>query len=500
MGRALASILEQVDQAKRTDELAPLLVADTTELPPEPTVRTLLEATGIDVDTAIAAARGDGDLFDDDDLGAEPLQAASVRLVEAVGAGERAGTTRYKVVVIRPGRAKGTGRRYYPPKMLEANAGNFGGVTAFFNHDDLPKILQRGHGSRDPRDVCGFLQPGTWWEGDYAEADDGKQGRKPGAVMGHLDLLTEAAERVDALPQAFALSICMDPTRIRVKRTDDGELAPCVEGIVPQSGSLDLITGEAGAGGRLLERLREAAESRYGSANADLSTVPDETLLEAARARPGVVAALRQADPPPPPEPEDDDVDLTKLVEAVTSDPAAAAQLAEALADTPAITALVEAKVAEREDEIREDATAEGRRDLDLRDMRDEATRLIEARATGAGGILTPAFIDDLRSRYSLRDGRHPTPALDVYDQLDDQGAVTKSAMDRLREAVAVDIQREEGKLRESNPTRVRDLPPPAPDAGGDNGGGGEPPPPPKDPMSDRLGLDPERVRTYQGV
>lgn len=495
MGRALAALLEQVDESKRTPALAALLDADTHELPPEADVRVLLEAVGVDADTALAAARGDGDLFEGDELEASQLQAAGAVLLEAVGDGARPGTRRYNAVVIRPGRAKGTGRRYYSPKMLESNAPNFGGVTCYFNHDDLPKLLARGHGSRDPRDVCGYLQPDTSWNATYTEPDDAKNARKPGAVMGQVDLLVEAADRVDALPQAFALSICMDPTRVRVQRTDDGELAPCVEGIVPQSGSLDLITGEAGAGGRLLERLREAAEARYGSANADLSTVADEILIEAARARPDVLEALRQ-DPDPPPDPEDDDVDVGKLVEAVQTDTDAAARLAEALAGTPVFQTLVEAAVADREDDIREDARAESRRDLDLRDMRDEAHRLIEARALGHGGVLTPAFVEDLRARYTLRDGRFPTPALDVHPELDDAGAVKKSALDRLREAVGVDITREEAKLREANPTLVRDLPPPAPG----NDGGDPPPPPekPKDPMAERLGLDSDRVRDYQ--
>jgi hypothetical protein len=501
MGRALASIVEQVDAAKRTDALAPLLDPDAHEMPPEPDVRTLLEAADLDADAAIAAARGDGDIFEGDEVADEPLQAATVRLVVAVGAGYPVAgaqlTRRYKAVIIRPGRAKGAGRRYYGRRMLEANAGNFGGVNVYFNHEDLATIMRRGHGSRDPRDVAGRLQESTWWESSYTEPDDAKHGRKAGAVMGHVDLLVEAADRVDALPDAFALSICMESPRIRVGRTDEGDLAPLVEGIVPQSGSVDLITaGADGAGGRLLARLREAAESRYGSANVDLGAIDDTRLIEAARARPDVLAALRQ-DHHPPPDPEDDDVtDPAKLIEAVQGDADVAAKLAEALAGTPAFDRLVEAKVADREEEIREDAKADSDRALALRDFRDEATRLIEARSAGKGGILTPAYVEDLRERYTLRDGT-PAPALDVYDELDDQGAVRKPALERLREAVEADVKREEAKLRESQPTRVRDLAAPAPTTGDD---GGEPPPPAKriDPMAERLGLDADKVRAYQ--
>jgi hypothetical protein len=510
MGRALAELLtEHVPEAEQRHRaaLADLLNADTTGLPPEADVRVLLEAAAavdtvtLDVDAAITVARADGDLFEGDELPAESLQAASAVLLEAVSTDEAKGTRRYKSVVIRPGRAKGTGRRFYSPRMLEANAANFGGVTCFFNHEDLAKIMARGHGSRDPRDVCGWLQESTTWDPTYTEPDDAKHGRLPGAVMGHVDLLVEAADRVDALPQAFSLSVCMDPTSIRVGRTPSGELAPLVEGVVPKSGSLDLITGEAGAGGRLLERLRESAEARYGSANADLAEISDEMLVEAARARPGVLAELRREDPAPPPDPEDEDVDLTKLVEAVTSDPAAAEQLAEALAGTPTITRLVESAVADREDDIRADARAEGQRDLSLRDLRDDAHTLIEASSVARGGILTPAYTDYLRERYTIRDGV-PSVALDVHDQLGADGAVVKSARERLLEAVAVDITTEQTKLRESAPTHLRGLGAPAP-TGGDGGGdgnGGAPPVPPADPMSKRLDLDPAKVREFQGV
>lgn len=499
MGRALAALLEQVPESEQRARtaLAPLLDGDTTEHPPEADVRVLLEsavpvAPDLDVDAALAAARADGDLFEGDELAVEPLQAATPRLVEAVGAGTTTGTRRYKAVVIRPGRAKGTGRRYYSPKMLESNATNLGGVTCYFNHEDLPTILQRGHGSRDPRDVCGWLNDGTWWDPQFTEPDDAREGREPGAVMGHVDLLVEAADRVDALPQAFFLSICMDPTRVRVGRTAKGELAPCVEGIVPKSGSLDLITGESGAGGKLLERLREAAMTRYGSAHADLAAIEDERLIEAARLRPAVLDALRQD--PPPPSTEDDvtKIDAATLVEAV-ADESVATSLVEALAETPAMKRLVEAAVAEREDDIRADARAESDRRELLRDMRDESHRLIEAAARTNGGILTPAYVDDLRERYVLRNGT-PSAALDLYDALDESGAVTKPALERLREAVQTDIAREEAKLRESAPTRIRQVAAPA-DGGNDGGEGGNgDPPKPTDPMASRLGMDPAKV------
>jgi hypothetical protein len=525
MGRALASIIEQADEAKRTDALAPLLNPDAHELPVEADVRALLEAAAIDVDAAIDAARADGDLFEGDEVAAgSEIQAANGgRILEAVGKGDKPGTTRYKVAVIRPGRAQGTGRRYYSRRMLEANAANFGAQPMFWNHEDLKVILERGHGSRDPRDLCGWLQEGTWWDPNHTAPDDAKEHRPAGAVMGHTDLDDAAADLIAKFPQALAVSVNMDSTRIAVGRADDGNLAPLVEGVVKGSGSLDLITGKAGAGGQVLERLRESAEARYGADDADPATLDDAQLIEAARSRPAVLAALQQ--PAPPPEPEDPVVtdpdpklvearladleakllaseesatDPARLVEAAQSNPDFAARLVEVVAASPEFDRIVEAKVAEREDEARDEARAEGRRELALRDMRDEATRLIEARAAGTpGGILTPAFTDDLRGRYTLRDG-HPSPALDLHDELSDDGTVAKAAIERLREAVEVDIAREERKLREAMPTRIRDLAAPEPS----RDDGGEPPPPaaPDDPTAVSLGLDPVKVREFQGV
>lgn len=514
MGRALAALLEREVQ-NPGDELRPLLDVATTALPEEMAVRRLLESAGLDAgnaEAAVAAARSDGDVFDGDELGTgqEVQFAHGGRIVEAVGQGDKPGTTRYKVAVIRPGRAQGYGRRYYSKRMLEANAANFGGQPVFWNHEDIDTILKRGHGSRDPRDLCGWLQEGTWWDPEYTETDDKANGRLKGAVMGHTDVNSGADELLSTFPQALALSANMDSTKIRVGKTDEGALAPIVEGVVKHSGSIDLITGKAGAGGKVLERLRESASLPYHPGNEDLADVPSDRLLEAARSRPELAEHFREADPNTPPEGSMSAIDPGKLVEAL-GDEAVQGRILEALAGSPALDRIIEAKVAEREDEIRADARADSDRALDLRDLRDEAKRLIEAKAVGqVGGLLTPAFVDDLVGRYALRDG-HPTPALDVYPELDAAGAVVKSARDRLVESVEADIAREEAKIREAAPTRVRGL------RGGDDPERIVEAPENeseadktarlareaeaakiRDPLADELGIDPERVHRYQ--
>jgi hypothetical protein len=269
--------------------------------------------------------------------------------------------------------------------------------------------------------------------------------------MGHGDLLVEAADLAETLPKAVALSVNMDSTKVRMGKTPKGRTAPLVEGVVKGSGSLDLITGKAGAGGKVLQRLRESAEARYGSANGDLDTLDDDALVEAVRARPDLAQRLGiEPDPPPEDQPVSGTLDHTKIIEAIGSDEAATTALVEALAGSPAFSRVIEAKVEEARDEGREEGKAETNRLLDLRDMRDEAHRLIEAHGRERGGILTPAYV-----------------------------------------------------------TRVRGLGAPSAGTGGENASGepekdenGEPivEAEEKDPMAERLGLDTKQVRKHQGV
>ena len=266
----------------------------------------------------------------------------------------------------------------------------------------------------------------------------------------------------------------------------------------------------AGAGGRYLERLQEANEGRYAPRDdaPDASNLSDEQLEAAVLARPEVFGRLREA-PAPAPEHEHDTEDgvtsISKdaLVEALKS-PDGQAALSEVI-DT-AVEAQVEERLDQVRDEARAEAEAESGRRLDLRDMRDEAWRAIEA-----ANVLTPTGVEELRSRYGIRGDGTPAPALDLFDQLDAAGGVEKSKMELLRESVEADIKREEKKLREANPTRVRGLGSPpvttsassgggsaveadAGGAGGDGGGQSKI----NDPVADALGLDPAAVRSYQ--
>lgn len=531
MGQRVAALLADAlgdDEARERDvariaasteveaeTITRLLEAEATDAPAEDIFRRLVEAAGVDVDRAVIAANDDGMIFEGAEWTSdEPVsEIHEARLVEAADqTGATPGTRRYDVVVIRPGEGQGIGMRIYTQKMLRENAANFGGQPIFFNHESLEDMLKRGHGSRDPRDLAGYLQESTTWDPDYTEPDDAAKGWEKGAVKGTAEFLVEAADYVDRLPKAVKLSINMAPTKLRAKRRKrDKKLGTLVEGVVKGSGSLDLITGEAGAGGRVLDRLREAAMARYSGANDVLAAALDngDALGRLVEALAPELAKRLGHQPPPDPEDEVTHIDLDKLsdedrarlVEAVFTSPASEERLVEALSGSETFNRLVEAQVQERTAAIREDTTAESDRREQLRDFRDEAHRLIEASALTAPGpgILVPSAIEDLKMRFNLREDRTPTAELDIYDRLNEASVVETPAIDVLREQAAAAIEREQVKLREAAPTRVRGLGPAAPDpAHPPDPANPETPAAPEDPLASSLGLDPAQVAKHR--
>jgi hypothetical protein len=108
-------------------------------------------------------------------------------------------------------------------------------------------------------------------------------------------------------------------------------------------------------------------------------------------------------------------------------------------------TALAEEKVVS---DAERDALID--RQWELRDLRDSAYAVI------AESRLPDSWQEGLRERFSLREDRTPTPELDVVDDIDDDGSVTKPAADKLRESVEAEIKKERRRLAEVAPTRVR--------------------------------------------
>jgi hypothetical protein len=113
------------------------------------------------------------------------------------------------------------------------------------------------------------------------------------------------------------------------------------------------------------------------------------------------------------------------------------------------VKTLVESAVADERELIRAEARADADRQLELRDMRDTAHRQItEAK-------LPDAFANRAKSQFQITD-TGPTPGLDVVDDVDDDGNVTKKSSEKLQEAVQAAVQDQRELLAAANPTAVR--------------------------------------------
>jgi hypothetical protein len=206
-------------------------------------------------------------------------------------------------------------------------------------------------------------------------------------------------------------------------------------------------------------------EAVYDDASEDdvalIEAMTDEQFTEYVRERrPELIEALAEdagaAGDTDLPAEEEEDMEITPaaLAEALNNNEELStvlntiveARVTAALANIP--TVIEEALSSERE-LIRAEATADADRRIALRDMRDEAHEVIEA----AG--FRPVAEAKLKSKFDLTESG-PTAALDVVDDLDDDGNVVKKAKDKLREAVEADITEQRALLAEAQPTRVR--------------------------------------------
>lgn len=228
------------------------------------------------------------------------------------------------------------------------------------------------------------------------------------------------------------------------------------------------------------------------------SMTDDELVSFLAESRPNI--KLAEAAPaggdnkPELNESEEDDMALTPeaLQEAISAHPEV---LIEALKGTD-FASVIDARVATALSE--EKTTSDAERDAviarqwELRDLRDAAAGLIRE------SKLPEKWQTALNARFTLREDRSPTPDLDVVDELDEAGTVTKPAIERLREAVTEAIDAEREKLREVAPTRVRGQGATALKEGEELQGGGETTPPGEQPywktMLQESGVDPDKA------
>ena len=121
------------------------------------------------------------------------------------------------------------------------------------------------------------------------------------------------------------------------------------------------------------------------------------------------------------------------------------------------VTELVEAQLDAEREAIRSEVRAEANHHIELRDLRDEARKLI------AESRMPDSWQEALMAKFDIVEGV-PTEALDVVDVVDEEGTVVREAIEVLRESVAGEIASDRKRLAEASPTRVRNQGPSAPE------------------------------------
>jgi hypothetical protein len=391
--------------------------------------------------------------------------------------------------IIRPGIGKGRGRHLYEARMLEEAAPTFAGWKQFLNHLS-PEAKKAAAGlPRDIRDTGGIVQE-SWWDPDVPANPDAAHGQ--GAVVGMVRPVKFVRELIDDDPALAEASISASATGVR-QVTHEGQRCWLVEGINPR-GSVDWVT-EAGAGGRIVPLLEEAYASEDDMRTALLESMSaDEMREHLERSHPTL---LQEAKPPAKGDDEDDPAkggdggkdeleEKTKELEGKGLPRAAAEKAArkalaesdgeddmpitkealqEALAESPELlveaatkngdfqvflTSLVESKIEQERDTLRAEAKGDVDRAFQLARMEREAHGLI------AESRLPESWQKGLKERFSLSEANEPAAELDVNDDVSDAGKVEKPAIEKLREAVQAEIEKERTRLREASSTRVR--------------------------------------------
>lgn len=336
--------------------------------------------------------------------------------------------------IIRPGEGRGQGNHLYPAEMLRENAEVFTGWKMYVDHETPAQRKARGALPRPTMSLGGRVLE-AWW--DPTVPPDGDH-PEPGAVVGRVRPTRRIRELIEDDPELVEASIAASATSVRpVKK--NGKRLWLVEGIQP-TGSVDWVS-QGGAGGRVALQEGRADYTQEDAVDA-LDSMTDQELAAYAAGRGlKLQEAAPGGDHHNPPEGGDDDMGkLTpeSLREALESDEV-----------KDYVRSLVEAQVTTEREMIRAEVQADADRKLQVRDLRDEAQRLIEA-----SGLPTE-FQDRLREEYRLVEGE-PTDKLDVYDEVDDEGEISKSAITVLQESLAEDVKDARALIASVKPTRVQ--------------------------------------------
>jgi hypothetical protein len=403
--------------------------------------------------------------------------------------------------LIRPCVGKGRGRHLYTASMLQENAHKLAGWRMYVDHlsDEARRRLQGL--PRSVRDLGGRVME-SWWDGSVPA--DPSKGFGQGAVRGRAMPTPFIRELVENDPEIVQCSLNSHATGVK-PIMEKGQRVWMVEGI-EDKGSVDWVT-EAGAGGRVVALMESAYDADEDQEATLLESLTDKEFVDYVRdTRPDLMLALQEqaasdgdddeaqdeaefealvkkfmrngmpraaaekaakkaqakADvsesnddsgggTPGAAGTEDDSVEITAdaLREALDTDEGRAALFMVVNEIAPTIVQeLVEAQLEDEREVIRVEARADADRQIALRDMRDAAHEMIEA----AG--LPESFAAKVKAKYALVEGE-PSPALDVIDDVDEEGNVTKSASDKLRESVDAEIADARSLIASVSKTRV---------------------------------------------
>lgn len=444
----------------------------------------------------------------------------SISLTESVGDNALfADDGTIPVHIIRPGIGRGRGKHLYEAKMLEENAHKFSNWKMYVDHLSPEARKAAGGLPRSIRDLGGRIVE-AWWDGTVPADPVRGYGQgavvgraKPTPFV--RELIENDPEIVEASISATATGVrpvVRDGQKVwLVEGIEDrgsvdwvteagagGRVAALLEAAMTDEAEMDTVLLDSMSDDDLLAYLRESRPNLAEGAMMDDKAAPAEAddammkrvkelvgkgmpekmamaiakkeMAKAAGASDVKEAAVEEESSEEAPEAEaevaetDDEAADEQVEEAAEEQPEveeSTDSLVEALRTSAEaqlfVTELVEAKLEAEREAIRAEVRAEADRDIQLRDLRDEAHSMI------ADSGMPESWQQSLKARFDIVEGA-PTESLDVADVVDEEGTVVREAVEVLRDAVAEEIAIDRKRLAEASPTRVRNQGPSAPE------------------------------------
>ena len=445
----------------------------------------------------------------------------SISLTESVGDAALFDNGTIPIHIIRPGIGRGRGKHLYEAEMLRENAHKFAGWKMYVDHLSPEARKAAGGLPRSIRDLGGRIVEAWWDDNVPADPVRGYgQGAVVGRAKPTpfvRELIENDPEIVEASISATATAVrpvVRDGQKVwLVEGIEDrgsvdwvteagagGRVAALLEAAILDNADADTVLLDSLSDEELATYLRESRPNLAEGASmetkaenkADTSTedspkdkaddmtervkelvakgMPEKMATaiakkEAAKASAGVEEAAVEDDEAT----EEDDaaeVEGEAVEETVEQpieqteglDPAALVEALRQSAEAQLfVTELVEAQLDAERDAIRSEVRAEANHHIELRDLRDEARKLI------AESRMPDSWQEALMAKFDIVEGV-PTEALDVVDVVDEEGTVIREAIEVLRESVAGEIASDRKRLAEASPTRVRNQGPSAPE------------------------------------